>query len=294
MNRRWLIGCGAVIALAAVVRFSGTSVPLSGAQRLQSGVLEHRSPAYPPAMGGPDIVHAAIPTVAEGRRKIVDNTDLYAVVSKITAQSPTIAKLAASEALLVCAEFRPRRKREREEEAAAQELAARCAGIRQHMRRNDAIVKAVELRASAEDDPSFLGQLIALARGTDASKARWHAAEFALVGEALTSGDSVLITEAVRALHAQLDNGLPDAKLRSQAFAQAADSHLLHKADQRTVFDALVDCANLGRCANDSGRAEDTDRTGSMRQRPEIQRLVGHYLLALQRGMPAQQLLTIR
>lgn len=294
MNRRWLIGCGAVIALAAVVRFSGTSVPVSGAERLQSDILERRSPAYPPAMGGPDILHAVIPTVAESRRKIVDNADLYAVVSKITAQSPTIAKLAASEALLACAEFRPRRKREQEEEAAAQDLAARCAGIHQHMRRNDAIDKAIELRASAEEDPSFLGRLIALSRGSDAAKTRWHATEFALVGEALTSGDSVFIREAIRALHTQHDDGLPDAKLRSQAFAQAADSDLLHRADQRTVFDALVDCANLDRCANDSGRAEGTGGTGSTRQRSEIQRLVGQYLLALQRGVPAQQLLTIR
>ena len=195
-------------------------------------------------MGGPDLVHA-VPTFAESRRKIVDSADLYAVVSKINVQSSTIDKLAASEALLACAEFRPRRKREQEEEAAAHELAARCAGIRQHMRRNDAIDKAVELRARAEEDPSLLGRLIALSRSSDASKARWHAAEFALVGEALTSGDSVLISEAVRALHAQLDDGLPDAKLRSQAFAKAADSYLLHKADQRAIFDALVDCANL-------------------------------------------------
>lgn len=293
MNGRNLIaGCGAALALAAVVRFAETSVPaFRGEQQVRDS--ESRTPAYPPAMGGPDLVHA-VPTFAESRRKIVDSADLYAVVSKINVQSSTIDKLAASEALLACAEFRPRRKREQEEEAAAHELAARCAGIRQHMRRNDAIDKAVELRARAEEDPSLLGRLIALSRSSDAGKARWHAAEFALVGEALTSGDSVLISEAVRALHAQLDDGLPDAKLRSQAFAKAADSYLLHKADQRAIFDALVDCANLSRCDNESSHAEDTGGTGSMRQRSEIERLVGPYLLALQRGMPVQQLLTMR
>ena len=207
-------------------------------------------------MGGPDIVQPAIPTVAESRSKIVDSADLYAVVSKVTLQSPTIDKLAASEALLACADFRPRRKREPEEQAAAQELAARCAGIHQNMRRNDAIDKAVELRASAEDDPSPLGRLVALSRRSDAGKARWHAAEFALVSEALRSGDSVLISEAIRALHVQLDDGLTDSKSRSQAFAQAADSYVLPKGDQRTAFDALVDCANLGRCVNDPARAQ--------------------------------------
>ena len=293
MNGRILIaGCGAALTLAAVVRFAETSVPAFRSEQ-QVPESESRTPMYPPAMGGPDLVHA-VPTFAESRRNIVDSADLYAVVSKITVQSPTIDKLAASEALLACAEFRPRRKREQDEEAAAHELAARCAGIRQHMRRNDAIDKAVELRAWAEGDPSLLGRLSALSRGSDAGKARWRAAEFALVSEALTSGDSVLISEAVRALHAQLDDGLPDAKLRSQAFAQAATSYLLHKGDQRAVFDALVDCANLGRCANDSGRAEDAGGTGSLRQRSEIQRLVGQYLFTLQRGMPAQQLLTIR
>ena len=247
-------------------------------------------------MGGPDIVQPAPPTASESRNRIVDSADLYAVVSKITVQSPTIDKLAASEALIACAEFRPRRKWEPEEHAAAHELAERCAGIRQNMRRNDAIDKAVELRASAEDDPSPLGRLVALARRSDAGKARWHAAEFALVNEALRSSDPVLISEAIRALHVQLDDGLTDSKSRSQAFAQAADSYVLHKGDQRTAFDALVDCANLGRCANDPARArtQHDSVAGGARERSENQRLVEQYRLALQRRSTAAELLAIR
>ena len=297
MNGRILIaGCGAVIALAAVIRFTGTSVPASRVEPLQASNSERRPPAYPPDMGGPDIVQPAPPTASESRNKIVDSADLHAVVSKITVQSPTIDKLAASEALIACAEFRPRRKWEPEEHAAARELAERCAGIRQNMRRNGAIDKAVELRASAEDDPSPLGRLAALARRSDAGKARWHAAEFALVNEALRSSDPVLISEAIRALHIQLDDGLTDSKSRSQAFAQAADSYVLHKGDQRTAFDALVDCANLGRCANDPARArtQHDSVAGGARERSENQRLVEQYSLALQRRSTAAELLAIR
>ena len=196
---------------------------------------------------------------------------------------------------MACADFRPRRKREPEEQAAAQELAERCAGIRQNMRRNDAIDKAIELRASAEDDPSPLGRLAALSRRSDAGKARWHAAEFALVSEALRSSDPVLISEAIRALHVQLDDGLSDSKSRSQAFAQAADSYVLHKGDQRTAFDALVDCANLGRCANDPApRTQHDSVAGGARERSENQRLVEQYRLALQRRSTAAELLAIR
>ncbi len=291
-----MAGCGgAVIALVAVVRFAGTSVPASRVEQLQASHSESRSPAYPPAMGGPDIVHAVIPTVAESRRKIVDSADLYAAVSKVTEQSHTIDKLAAAEALIACTEFRPRRKWEPEEHAAARELAERCAGIRQNMRRNDAIGRAVELRAWAEDDPSPLGRLTALSRHADGSKIRWYAAEFALVSEALRSNDSVLISEAIRALHAQLDDGLSDSRSRSQAFAQAADLYVLHKYE-RAVFDALVDCANLGRCDNDSGRArtQHDSVAGGARERSEDQRLVEQYRLALQRRSTAAELLAIR
>ena len=248
-----------VIALAAVVRFRGLRSPFLASSncKQQLGASLARVSTCDGRTG-----HRAAGDTDSCRKSQEDRRQRRPVRSCVEnhVQSPTIDKLAASEALLACAEFRPRRKREPEEQAAAQELAVRCAGIRQNMRRNDAIDKAVELRASAEDDPSPLGRLVALARRSDAGKARWHAAEFALVGEALRSGDSVLISEAIRALHAQLDDGLPDSKLRSQAFAQAADSYVLHKGDQRTVFDALVDCANLGRCANDSGRARSTTR----------------------------------
>jgi hypothetical protein len=290
-------GCGgAVIALVGVVRFAGTSVPAARVEQLQASHSESRSPAYPPAMGGPDIVQPAIPTAADSRQKIVNNTNLYAVVSKVTLQSPTIDKLAASEVLLACADFRPRRKRDPDEQAAAQELAARCAGIHQSMRRNDAIDKAIELRASAEDDPSPLGRLVALSRRSDAGKARWYAAEFVLVSDALRSSDSVLISEAIRALYVQLDDGLTDSKSRSQAFAQAADSYVSHKGDQRTAFDALVDCANLGRCATDPARAhtQHDGVAGGARERSENQRLVEQYHLALQRRSTAAELLAIR
>jgi hypothetical protein len=291
-----MAGCGAVIALAVVVRLAGTPVPAARVVPLESGNSETGAPAYPPDMGGPDIVQQATPAFAGSRSKIVDSADLYAVVSKITVQSPTIDKLATSEALIACADFRPKRQREPEEQAAAHELAERCAGIRQNMRRNGAIDKAVELRASAEDDPSPLGRLAALSRRSDVAKARWHATQFALVSEALRSSDHVLISEAIRALHVQLDDGLSDSKARSQAFAQAADSYVLHKGDQRTVFDALVDCANLGRCDNDSGRArtEHDSMAGGARERSENQRLVEQYRLALQRRSTAAELLAIR
>jgi hypothetical protein len=289
-------GCGAVIALAAALKFAGTSVPALRVEQSPASRSEQRAPAYPPAMGGPDIVQPAITTAAESRNRIVDSDDLYAVVSRITTHSPTIDKLAASEALMACADFRPKGRREPAEQAAAQQLLVRCARIRQDMRRNGALDKAIELRTSAEGDPSPLGRLAALSQRSDAGRARWHAEDFALVSNALRSSDAVLIGEAIRALNAQLDDGLPDSKLRVQAFAHAANSYALLRIDQRTVFDALVDCANLGRCTNDSGsaRIEHAIAPLGARERSEVQRLVEQYRLALQRGTSAAELLAIR
>ena len=297
MNLRLVVGgCGAVIALAAAFKLAGTSVPASRVEQLQAGNSEQRTPAYPPAMGGPDIVQAAITTAAASRNKIVDSADLYVVVSTVTTHSSTVDKLAAAEALMACADFRPRRRREPAEQAAAQQLIIRCAGIRQNMRRNGALEKAVELRTSAEADPSPLGRLAALSQRPNAGRARWHADDSVLVNDALRSNDSVLIGEAIRALHAQLDDGLPDSKLRVQAFAQAANSYAPLRGDQRTVFDAFVDCANLGRCTNDSRseRAEHDIAPLGAREQSEIQRLIEQYRLALQRGTSASELLAIR
>ena len=289
-----MAGCGAVIALAAVVGSTGTWAPTVRFEQLQDPRFGADPPAYPPAMGGPDIVQPASPTASESRRKIVDASDLHAAVSKITAQSPTIDKLAASDVLLACADFRPRRQRDSEEQSAAQELAGRCAGIRKNMRRNDAIERAVELRASAESDSAPLGRLAALSRRSDGGKVRWYAAEFALVSAALKSNDSVLIGEAIRALQAQLDDGLPDSRLRSLALATAADLYV-HKYDQRTLFDTLVECANLGQCTSTFGRDVAHDIVpGGVRERSEIQRLIKQYGLALQGATSAEQLLATR
>ncbi len=294
-SRLVVAGCGAVIALAAALKFAGTSVPAPGVEQLPASRSEQRSPAYPPAMGGPDIVQPALPTAAEIRSKIVDSDDLYAVVSNITANSPTIEKLAASEALIACADFRPKSRREPAEQAAAQQLLIRCAGIRRIMRRDGAVDKAIELRASAENDPSPLGRLAALSQRSDAGGVRWHAGDLALVSDALRSNDSVLIGEAIRALHAGLDRGLPDSKLRVQAFTDAASLYALIRDDQPTVFDALVDCANLGRCTSDSGRTSlERNIPLGVRERSEMQRLVEQYRLALQRGISATELLAIR
>ena len=285
-----------MIAVAAALRFAGTSVPASRIGQWQASNPDQRSPAYPPAMGGPDIVRPAEATPAERRNRIVDSGDLYAVVSTITTHSPTIDKLAATEALMACADFRPKSRREPAGQAAAQQLLVRCAGIRQNMRRNGAIDRVVELRTSAEADPSSLGRLTALSQRSDAGRVLWHSDDFALVSDALRSGDSVLIGEAVRALHTQLDGGLPDSKLRVQAFADATNSYALARSDRRTVFDTLVACANLGRCSNDSASTQIERHVGPIdtREQAEIQRLAEQYRLALQRGASAAELLAIR
>ena len=106
----------------------------------------------------------------------------------------------------------------------------------------------------------------------------------------------MLISEAIRALHVQLDDGLTDSWSRLRAFAQAADSYVLHRGEQRTAFDALVDCANLGRCATDPARArtQHDGMAGGARERSENQRLVEQYRRALQRRSTAAELLAIR
>jgi len=247
-------------------------------------------------MGGPDVVQPAPLDAAGSRKAIVDSADLYSAVSKITMRSPTIDKLAASEVLMACASFRPKSQREPVEQAAARELATRCAGIRQNMRRDDALERAVELRASAEDDPSPLGRLLALSQRSGAGSARWQSDDLALVSAALVSRDSVLLSEAIRALSSYLNDGSPDSKLRTQALAHAAGSNALDTTDQRTAFDALLDCANLGRCSDGSAVARMTlDSTPfGIRERSEIKRLVEQYRLALRRRVTASELIAMR
>jgi hypothetical protein len=244
-------------------------------------------------MGGPDIVQA-IPPLAESRKTILDSADLYAAVSLVTTHSSTVDKLAASEALMACADLRPKSKREPSHVDAARELAVRCANIRKNMRRDGAVEKAIELRESAEDDASPLGRLAAVSQRLRGS-ARWQAGDFLLVDDALKSNDSVLLHAAMDALHTQLDDGSPDSKLRAEAFSYAADLELM-AVGQEAVFDRLAKCANAGRCAEDSAvmNIEHATAMYGARERFEIERLTKQYRSAFQRGDTASRLLAVR
>ena len=297
MNSTWVtIGCGALVALATAIGFKGTAVSENRLEQTRAAsVASPRLPAYPPAMGGPDVVQPAPLKAAGSRKAILDSANLYSAVSKITINSSTVDKLAASEVLMACASFRPRNRREPVEQAAAQQFAERCAGIRQSMRRDDALKKAVELRASAEDDASPLGRLIALSQRSSAGGARWQSDDLALVSAALVSSDTVLQSEAIRALSSHLNDGSPDSGLRAQALAYAG-SNARDAHDERNTFDALLDCINLARCAGDSAIARmDLDSAlFGIRERAEIKRLVEQYRLALRSGTRASELLAMR
>ena len=280
------------VGLAAMVRVTGTSAPVSRTA-VSDADFEHRTPAYPPAMGGPDIVRALPATAAAIRNKIVDSDDLYVAVSDVTMQSATIDKLAAAEALLACADLRPKRRHD-PAEVAAMELAIRCAGIHQRMRRNGAVERAIELRMSAEGDSSALGRLAWLAERSTGSGGL-QTTDLALVANALKSGDSVLVRAALDVLQVQLNDGLSDSKLRAQAFGHAA-ADVIDSLGQQAVFDRLVDCANAGRCSDDRNVA-DTDPIPALhtaRQQSESKRLTGQYREALQRGATVSALLAIR
>ena len=297
MNQRFVLyGCGVVVgiaALAAVFRLAPTASTDSVVQR--QAIDSNGAPPYPPAMGGPDLVQPTAATPSEVRRRIVDSPDFYAVISKITPHSPTADKLAAAEVLTACADLRPKARREPVEQVAADELVARCLGIRQKMRRDGALERAIELRVSAEGDASLLGRLAALAQRSS-SGARWYGGDIALVSEALRSGDSVLVREAIRALQAQFEVGLPDSSMRARAFAVGAELYLHDKPGDRTEFDALIDCASAGRCGN-SGTAAAEEMLGTMdaHRQKEFKRLAEQYRLALQRGVfSGPELLAIR
>jgi hypothetical protein len=280
----------ALAALAFAIIHAGTSVPVDRSQAPAGSAA--RLPSYPPAMGGPDIVQP-IQTFAERRKAILDSADLHATVLLITTNSSTVDKLAASQALMACAELRPKRLREAGQATAAQELAARCAGIHKHLRHDGAVERAIELRESAERDASPLGNLIALSRRTH-NTARWQADDLQLVSDALRSNDPVRIDAAISALYVHLDDGSPDSKLRAEAFLYAADLHLT-AVGQQAVFDRLVHCANADRCedADTVAASRDAGMYGT-RERLEIERLVRQYRLALQRGRTATEVLRIR
>ena len=297
MNQNFvLLGCGVVVgvaALAAALQLVRTTATKSGGQ--QPVIESNRAPSYPPAMGGPDLLQAAAVRPAEVRKRLVDSPDLYAAVSKITPDSPTVDKMVAAEVLAVCAELRPKAHRERAEERAAKELVTRCSGIRQSLRHDGAVERAIELQASAEGDASILGRLAALARRS-ASGARWHEGDVALVGDALKSGDSVLERAAIRAFEAHLDDGLPDSNLRARAFVAGAVSYMREEARHRTQFDALVDCVNAARCGESGGELAQERFDGiDARGQREFRRLAEQYRLAFQRGtVSATELLAIR
>jgi hypothetical protein len=245
-------------------------------------------------MGGPDLVQPRAATPSEVRKQIVDSADFYAVISKITPNSPTADKLAAAEVLTACADLRPKAKREPVEQVAADDLVARCFGIRQNMRRDGALERAIEMRMSAEGDASTLGRLAALAQRSSGGT-RWYDAEVALVSDALRSGDSVLMREAIQALQAQFQNGLPDSSLRARAFALGAELYMHDKTSQRTEFDALINCASAGRCGlNVTPEGEALGGTDARAQAP-FNRLAERYRLALHQGIfYGPELLAIR
>jgi len=281
----------ALAALAFAIRYAGTSVLVDRSQPPPGSVAA--LPSYPPAMGGPDIVQP-IQTLAERRKTILDSADLHATVSLITTHSSTVDKLAASEALMACAELRPKRKREAGQVTAVQELAARCAGVRKYLRHDGAVERAIELRESAERDASLLGGLVALSRRAH-ENARWQAEDFQLVSDALKSSDLVRIDAAIGALHVHLDDGSPDSRLRALAFSYAADLHRT-AIGQQAVFDRLAHCANADRCEDGDTVATSQRVAGThgTRERLEMERLIKQYRLALQHGKTATEVLRIR
>lgn len=285
------------MVLAAALCFTGLSGPTPRIEPVHAvSSSDGRTPSYPPAMGGPDVAQPVMLTNSEVRKWIVESADLYSAVSKVTAQSPTIDKLVTSEILMACAYLRPQGKRAPVEQAAAQELVTRCAGIRQNFRRDGALDRAVELRVSAENDQSSLGRLLALSQRPEGRRTGWRAGDQTLVSDALRSGDSLLVREATRVLLAQLDDGSPDASLRIQAFAHAAELFALSDSGLRTNFHALVDCVSMGRCAADNGASKperDMAHVG-VREQSEINRLVQEYRLALLRRTTALELLSVR
>lgn len=281
----------ALAALAFATIYAGTSVPVNRSRPPASSAA--RLPSYPPAMGGPDSVQP-IQTLAERRKAILDSADLHATISLITTNSSTVDKLAASQALMVCAELRPKRKREAGQVTAVHELAARCAGIHEYLRHDGAVERAIELRESAERDASPLGGLVALSRRVHGN-ARWQAEDFQLVSNALKSNDLVRVDAAISALHIHLDDSSPDSKLRALAFSYAADLHRT-AIGQQAVFDSLAHCANADRCEDGDTVATSQRVAGTYgtRERLEMERLIKQYRLALQHGKTATEVLRIR
>lgn len=255
----------------------------------------HRNerPSWPPAIGGPDITKSSPEKPSALRARIVNAVDLNAAIKDIDVNSPTEAKLAAVDVLLACnmalrAKVKP--KEGTPEFTAWDELTTRCGAIAA-LKRKDTLQRAESLQIAADSDDSRLGQLNALSQRSLTTRTLLQQNDLTLLTEALKSNDVLLVREATRTTYAQLNDGSPDSRVRSQALLLATE---LYRMDQATQFDHLVACANQGRCSAGWPSAQLEKAVKDPRELTEARRMVDVYRLALQQGITAPELLNLR
>jgi hypothetical protein len=287
LSGRGLAGLGFVFALAM---FSCQSLQRLDRQDHVGASTQARSPSYPPAMGGPDNFPVRDRSATSIRRAIIESDDLLQGVIAVGPMSPTAAKLAASDVLMACFSFRQSKRPVSGQYAAFSALLTRCASVRRHFRRNDAIQLAIDLQISAEGDTSLLGRLASLAQQ---SQNQIGGDEQQMITDGLRSGDAVVLRMAGDLVSTRLGRGLRDEEWLRVAFERALLRYAQENGYEQNPIDALAACASRGcRSGPDSDDMEEV--TIGVREALEIERLTALYFTALQQSRDMGYLIAIR
>ncbi len=285
-----------VFAIVAVLGAAAFLVTGKKSQSTDSPAAFHlavtQTPRWPPAIGGPDLVRVS-KTPESIRSKLVNAPDLFEVVNSIGVDSPIEEKMAATEILFACDLALRSKPKEATtlREAAWAELSSRCGNLA-NIKPKDVRKQAFILKdAINKGDDSELGKMAAYSQKALSTRVLLDPESRDRLDAALQSRDLLLVKEAVATVYGVLNDGSPDARVRTQALLYAAD---LFAMDHATRFDYLAACSQHGRCESNSPMVPLERSFKDARELTEAKRIADQYRLALQKGVAVQELMAIR
>jgi hypothetical protein len=281
-----------------------TGQPLQNATATPPAPLARPAATVMPATSSTTL--PATSPLTDHRRQIFDSPDVMGTIDRLRASGTADEKEWALYLLVYCVQVNarasaPRPDSEASEQGrsvdpgtqaqlqmlkkrAADELAARCRGVKALAHVQDRRALQDDLRAAAVANRSALGQLEALASNQDD---RWNSEQARQITDSLYSGDPVLARAAFFALLAAMDRDSPGGADRNAAFTAALGPIYAHAP--LSDFERMSACAAIGLCGSPSD-AEDP----GLPPNSEVLRLAQKYRAAVASRLDARSIMAIR